>query len=537
MVRNTLDNRFGITKFIVDPTAADGAYTTIQAAITAASSGDTIFIKDGSYTENLTLKNGVELTTFTRTANVTVTGQLIVSSNNMTCRISNIRFTSNAATIIDCSGATNTLVFTFCSFTGSNGDILTNTTSGINFVYFFNCRLSCANTYKVINQTGNALTAEFYDSSVIGDTASTLANFSNCSFFNCSIRNPVSLTGSSEVYYYDCQVYTSNLTFITLATGTVGYCANCSIQTDNASIMSITSTGAGYAYNCVLNSANANTVTGTGSFNDAGNVYRNTRNPNTTTVNLTNNTYCNGTGTAGQLLVSNGANKLPTWQDGTRFTQVKVQAFAGNGTYTPTTGMKYCTVEVVGGGGGGGGAGSTTATQVSVGGGGGGAGYARETYAAATIGASQTVTIGSAGTAGANTGGNGGNGGDTTFGALLTGAGGIGGNGSAGTATTTSQNGGAAGSGSGGDVNVYGTPGGIGFGTTNAALARTYTGQGGGSTFGGGGAATVQTTGAAGSAGNNYGGGGGGGGNYISQASGRLGGAGAPGFCIVTEYI
>ena len=51
------DNLFGTARFIVNPTAGLGNYTTIQAAITAASAGDTIFIMPAVYTENLTLKN------------------------------------------------------------------------------------------------------------------------------------------------------------------------------------------------------------------------------------------------------------------------------------------------------------------------------------------------------------------------------------------------------------------------------------------------------------------------------------------------
>ena len=67
MVSTTLDNRFGVTKFIVDPSAADGAYTTIQAAINAAPSNSTIFVKPGTYTENLTITtDNLNITTFTR---------------------------------------------------------------------------------------------------------------------------------------------------------------------------------------------------------------------------------------------------------------------------------------------------------------------------------------------------------------------------------------------------------------------------------------------------------------------------------------
>ena len=48
---------------IVDANGS-GDFTTIAAALTAASSGQTIFIRPGTYTENPTLKAGVNLSTF-----------------------------------------------------------------------------------------------------------------------------------------------------------------------------------------------------------------------------------------------------------------------------------------------------------------------------------------------------------------------------------------------------------------------------------------------------------------------------------------
>ncbi len=50
---------------------------------------------------------------------------------------------------------------------------------------------------------------------------------------------------------------------------------------------------------------------------------------------------------------------------------VKTQTFSATGTYTPSTGMLYCEVELVGGGAGGGGCASSAATAASGGGGGG----------------------------------------------------------------------------------------------------------------------------------------------------------------------
>ncbi len=102
---------------------------------------------------------------------------------------------------------------------------------------------------------------------------------------------------------------------------------------------------------------------------------------------------------------------------------VKGQIFTASGTYTPSTGMLYAIVEMVGGGGGGGGSGSTAQGA----GGGGAGGYLKAIVTAAQIGASKTVTIGAAGSAGSSGGGSGGTGGTTSLSTLLSCTGGSGG--------------------------------------------------------------------------------------------------------------
>ena len=78
-------------------------------------------------------------------------------------------------------------------------------------------------------------------------------------------------------------------------------------------------------------------------------------------------------GTSSQVLTSNGAGALPTWQTPGALSGglLNVQVFTSSGTYTPTVGMSNCIVQCWGaGGGGGGGAGISTFSN----GGGGGAG-------------------------------------------------------------------------------------------------------------------------------------------------------------------
>lgn len=245
-----------------------------------------------------------------------------------------------------------------------------------------------------------------------------------------------------------------------------------------------------------------------------------------------------GLGTSGQVLTSAGAGALPTWTtlSGGGITNVVIQNFVASGTYTPTAGMTHCIVELWGAGGGGGGCAATGAATVAASGGGGGAAYSIQVFDSATIGASQSVTLGAAGAAGAAGNNAGGAGGASIFGALLTANGGSGGAGSA-AAASVANAGGTAGSGSSGALyTLTGGSGGSGFGFTSGIVVG---GMGGNGPFCGSFTSTaILSTGtnSSKSAGLRFGGGGTGValGNNQAAISGSQGHIGA---MIVTEFI
>lgn len=213
---------------------------------------------------------------------------------------------------------------------------------------------------------------------------------------------------------------------------------------------------------------------------------------------------------------------------GAGFSSVVVQTFSASGTYTPTANMVYAIIEAVGGGGGGGGTTAAVATTASSGAAGGSGGYSRSYVTAATVGASQTVTIGAGGTAGTSAGGSGGAGGNTSVGAICIANGGSGGNGSA-----VGFAGGAGGTAGTGDVTVVGNAGGPRFQTvTNSASG--YPLPGAPSYFGGGALAPASTS-AAGNSGTR--GGGASGAISVNPAGAAAGGVGGAGYVVITEFI
>lgn len=217
---------------------------------------------------------------------------------------------------------------------------------------------------------------------------------------------------------------------------------------------------------------------------------------------------------------------------------VNIQVFTNSGTYTPTAGMDYCIIECVGGGGGGAGAYSGVPNGAIVGSGGGGGGYSRLIASAATIGASKTVTIGAGGAAGSNIGGAGGTGGTTSVGAICTALGGAGGN-----PNNSSTLYGTGGTGGGQGTGSFSCVGGAGGGGILMGGNTSISGTGGSSFFGGSALNVVVAVGSPtfinGTPGSLYGGGGSGGADFYNDGSGSaaIGGVGAAGIVIITEFI
>lgn len=250
-----------------------------------------------------------------------------------------------------------------------------------------------------------------------------------------------------------------------------------------------------------------------------------------------------GTGLTGGTITTTGTCDLTTpvtrANGGTQsttgaFIKINVQTFTASGTYTPTTGMLYVEIDCVGGGGGSGGiAGNATFSQGSGGGGSGAHSYLFAT--AATIGASQTVTIGAAGTAGSAGANNGGAGGDTSLGTICIAKGGSGSLG----VNLAIDNGAAGGTiaGGAGTIIQSGEPGWPGDIVTGSG-ANALSGQGGGGFFGGGGrglACSGSAGSGTGSVATNYGGGAGG--ACAGTVTNQAGNTGFAGFVMVKEYL
>jgi hypothetical protein len=190
-----------------------------------------------------------------------------------------------------------------------------------------------------------------------------------------------------------------------------------------------------------------------------------------------------------------------------------ITTFAASGTWTKPSGLNYILVEVQGGGG----AGAACNSAAPGGGGGGAGGYSKKFIVAASLGATETVTVAAAA-------------GTSSFGAFCSATGGAAGQASG----ATGGLGGTGGLGSGGNINLKGNDGGTGAQAEAAGPQGTGGAGGASAVFGGAGRGGEHQSGGTinGVAGQpNSGSGGGGGGRNPST-----GGAGATGFVVVYEY-
>lgn len=266
---------------IVSPTAGQGNYTTIATALTAASSGQTILIKPGTYTENITLKAGVNLAAFDADAlngNVTIAGTCSFSSAG-TVDISGIRLQTNGATnllsitgsaasiinlkncFIDCTANTG-ISYTTASTSSSINiyDCIANlTTTGI--AYYSMSSTGSINIYSsVLNNTGGSSTASSNSAGSVG-------------LFNCTAAAPFSTSSTGNISFEAIILNTAaqNATGITTAgTGASNAVVLSNIATGSASAISIGSGTTMLVSNSVINSTNTNAITGAGTLSYSG---------------------------------------------------------------------------------------------------------------------------------------------------------------------------------------------------------------------------------------------------------------------------
>ena len=261
-------NNYGCAKFIVDASAANGTHTTIASAISSASSGDTIFVRPGTYTENLTLKVGVNLAAYecdAFTPNVTISGTCTLTTAG-TVSISGIRLQTNNAFAIAVTGSSASILNLInCHLNFSNNTGISYTTSSASSeINIITCNGTIGTTlikfYEIsgsgslffdrsyIDNPGNSVTAStsssgnvyfqytYFEAPITTSGTGTLA--ASFSFFSTFPTNTLILTqgGSSSNLCRSCIFKSGSATSITISTGL--NLQDCQFELSNADVIS-----------------------------------------------------------------------------------------------------------------------------------------------------------------------------------------------------------------------------------------------------------------------------------------------------------
>jgi hypothetical protein len=365
MVQNTSDNKFGTAKWIVDPSLANGTHSTIAAALTSASAGETIFIRPGTYTENLTLKAGVNITTFIGEEyrpNVKIIGKCSFSGAG-SVSISGIYLQTNSDYCISVTGNSDSvLTLTDCYINCSNNTGIEHSSSSANAsISFNNCQGDIATSGITLIAHSGAGAVSFNNCSIANSgattTQSSISGAGPMFAFNSRFWFPILTTGAStaSIGFIGGYVVTSPLNVIALtinATGGTSTLHDVMVSTGTASAISI---GAGATLrmeaNNDINSTNAQAITGAGTVSYASitvsiascnsTINTTTQTTRTTRIGklLASGTVDLNTGTNAINLGTDAVQKAITLGNITGNTAVNVNTGTSGTTYTTTNGI------------------------------------------------------------------------------------------------------------------------------------------------------------------------------------------------------
>lgn len=265
MAYQTSTNLYNESKYIVDA-AGTTPYATVQSAINAANAvgvDTTVFIRDGAYTENLTLYDKVNLKAFNEFGHVIITGLHTPPAAGYVS-ISNIYLESATHILSSVAAGTTTLEFYNCNFNLTDGYIfnLTNWTGSFT--------LNNCNDFSTVNgvaiNTSTAILDIFSSRVGAGATSSlTISGGLNCT--NSAISCPISITGTGTGVISNSTI---NDYTITLADTSELVMTNSTILSGANAAITTTSTGTVHLLNVNIESGAANAITGTGIVNIAG---------------------------------------------------------------------------------------------------------------------------------------------------------------------------------------------------------------------------------------------------------------------------
>lgn len=260
MAYQTSTNQYQTTKYIVS-SAGDTPYVTIQSAINAANAvgvPTTIFVRPGTYTENLTLYTGLAIVAYDKYS--TVISGTHTPPNAGRVIFENIAFLSGTDIFNSAAAGATDIRCLRCLFSIANGYIY-NLVNWTGKLFLGLCLEDVSTTNGVINNTGGAeikisfctvgagtaksLTingAIYLNNSTISCPVSISGAAATYIYAGCSFEGTVSVSGSVALNILGGSINTGVNTALNLTTSTSVILSNVSINTSNAIAIAGTST-------------------------------------------------------------------------------------------------------------------------------------------------------------------------------------------------------------------------------------------------------------------------------------------------------
>jgi len=270
MPQSLSTNTFVTTQVIVSQDPTQGSYTSIQAAIDSGFA-KVIFIREGIYTENITLTvytNLVAYSTDGEEPNVTIVGTVSYSGVDV-ATISGIRLQTNGSFCVSVTGnAPSVLKFFNCyinctNFTGINH----SSTSSSSALVFRNCSGDITNpgiTFFQSTSNGNLIFEHSTFKNSGGSATASTINSAQAYIDWSEIYFPIVGGAASGIGSQSTKFVANNTTCVTYTGSLVNSVTNCSFSSGTASCVSV---GVGATLNiggAQTTSTNANVITGAG---------------------------------------------------------------------------------------------------------------------------------------------------------------------------------------------------------------------------------------------------------------------------------
>lgn len=282
----TTDNLFGYgSPRIVDAFVGRGTYTTIQAAINAAFSGQVVFINPGTYTETITLKAGVNLY---GTTGVNIVGQLVANYTG-SVSVFMVNMVTNGAPCINASGSgAMNLSLVRSTFSSTNASVISWTNSNASSIFNLATCVSSLTTTGFAHFTFTTGNLNISMSSLVNPGGSTtISSWSGAGLIMNTVtyESNIDLTGAGTALISNSSFSSINSVAVLIDNTGNNFIEFCKVSSGSAIPIFVNSGCTVSFAQGILNSAASALTSGTGTFKYGSITCEGTANTLGTTTN------------------------------------------------------------------------------------------------------------------------------------------------------------------------------------------------------------------------------------------------------------